>query len=157
MNLKIGILTSRKNEVVDIIVDKFSDSIEAIICETSDEDKILEVFEKSGVNLIVLIEYFRKIGEAIISKYPGRILNIHPSLLPKFGGKGMYGRAVHEAVICSGNKKSGVTIHIVEGNYDIGKIVAQREVEIRGDVNILEKDICEIEKNLICEVLEKLL
>ena len=155
MDLKIGILTSRKNEVVDIIVEKFSDSIGAIICETSDEDKILEVFERSGVNLIILIEYFRKISGNIISKYPDRILNIHPSLLPKFGGKGMYGMAVYDAVINSEDKKSGVTIYVVEGDYDIGKIITQREVKVKGNITLLKKDICEIEKDLICEVLEK--
>ncbi|GEM_PF-5674751 len=155
MDLKIGILASHKNEVVDTIVEKFSDSIGAIICKTSDEDEILDVFEKSDVNLVVLVDYFRRVSDDFISRYPGRILNVHPSLLPKFGGEGMFGRAVHEAVIASGDEKSGVTIHVVEGDYDIGEIVAQRKIDAKGNVEDLERDVCEAEKELVCEVLEK--
>ena len=72
----------------------------------------------------------RMIGKNIVGRYAGRILNIHPALLPKFGGKGMYGRRVHEAVVEAREKKSGATVHYVDDNYDTGEIIMQREVDV---------------------------
>jgi len=126
MELIIGILASQENEVVGEILDNLGNYVGAVICKSSEEKDILKCFEESYVNLIILAGYTKRISDDFISKYPGRILNIHPSLLPKFGGKGMYGRAVHEAVIASGDEKSGATIHIVEGDYDVGKIVSEK-------------------------------
>ena len=92
--------------------------------------KILELLRQYGVNLVVLAGYLKKVGRTIIDAYPNRILNIHPSLLPKFGGKGMYGMHVHEAVIGAGERESGVTIHIVDEEYDSGRIIAQYAVPV---------------------------
>ncbi|MDR3281942.1 MAG: phosphoribosylglycinamide formyltransferase [Endomicrobium sp.] len=93
-------------------------------------DVILDELQNADVDLICLAGYMSKIGVEIIRKYDGRILNIHPALLPKFGGKGMYGRYVHEAVIKSGDTKSGATVHFVDENYDTGRIILQQEVNI---------------------------
>src|ERR1700731_980289 len=90
------------------------------------DEAILEVLEKHRVNLIVLAGYMKKLGPKTLARYQGRVLNMHPALLPKFGGKGMFGRHVHEAVLASGERASGITIHHVDDEYDHGAIVAQR-------------------------------
>lgn len=90
----------------------------------------LETLSSAGVDLIILAGYMRKIGPKVLQAYKNRILNIHPSLLPKHGGQGMYGHHVHEAVIAAGETESGVTVHLVDGDYDTGPIVAQAEVPV---------------------------
>lgn len=86
-----------------------------------------------GVELVVLAGYMKKLGPRILQRYRRRILNIHPALLPRFGGTGMYGDRVHRAVLEAGEKVSGATVHIVDGEYDHGPVVAFREVPVRGD------------------------
>jgi len=89
---------------------------------------ILDVLANYRVNLVVLAGYMKKVGEAVLTAYRNRILNIHPALLPKYGGKGMYGMNVHKAVINSTDKESGATVHIVTAGYDEGRILAQYKV-----------------------------
>jgi phosphoribosylglycinamide formyltransferase-1 len=93
--------------------------------------RLAEAMQKSGVQLIVLSGYLRKLGPEILGRYSGRILNIHPGPLPQFGGQGMYGRRVHEAVISSGARESAIVIHAVDEEYDHGPEVARRAVPIR--------------------------
>lgn len=88
-------------------------------------DHYLPELKKKSVNFIVLAGFLWKIPSAIIKAYPGRIVNIHPALLPKHGGKGMYGDKVHEAVIAAGEKESGISIHYVDELYDHGNIIFQ--------------------------------
>ncbi|HMO18358.1 MAG TPA: phosphoribosylglycinamide formyltransferase [Oligoflexia bacterium] len=92
-----------------------------------------EIIEKLSPDFIVLAGYLKKIPTGLINKYPDRIINIHPSLLPDFGGAGMYGRRVHEAVLQEGRKESGFTIHLVTEEYDKGPILLQHKVEVRPD------------------------
>ena len=77
------------------------------------------------IDFIVLAGFLWKVPDLLIQAYPGKIVNIHPALLPKYGGKGMYGQHVHEAVIAAGEKESGITIHFVDGHYDNGDIIFQ--------------------------------
>lgn len=86
--------------------------------------------QSHDVNCIVLAGYMKKLHPRIISAYPNRILNIHPALLPAFGGQGMYGMRVHEAVIASGEQYSGATVHLVDEEYDHGAIVLQHRVKV---------------------------
>jgi phosphoribosylglycinamide formyltransferase-1 len=79
---------------------------------------------------VFLAGYMKKLGNQTLRRYQGRILNTHPSLLPRFGGQGMYGARVHQAVIAAGEKQSGVTVHLVDAEYDTGPIVAQCEVPV---------------------------
>jgi phosphoribosylglycinamide formyltransferase 1 len=97
------------------------------------DEAILNTFLRHKVDIVVLAGYMKKLGPGTLSHFRGRILNIHPALLPKFGGEGMYGIHVHEAVIAAGEKESGVTIHIVDEQYDTGKIVAQTRVPVMPD------------------------
>jgi phosphoribosylglycinamide formyltransferase-1 len=78
----------------------------------------------------VLAGYLKRIPPKVISAYSGRIMNIHPALLPAFGGEGMYGARVHEAVIASGATESGATVHLVDNEYDRGPIVAQWRIRV---------------------------
>ncbi|MDE6336684.1 MAG: phosphoribosylglycinamide formyltransferase [Muribaculaceae bacterium] len=84
----------------------------------------------NGIDFIVLAGFLLMIPDFLISLYPEKIVNIHPSLLPKYGGKGMYGEHVHEAVVAAGEKESGITIHIVDENCDGGRIVFQAKTSI---------------------------
>jgi formyltetrahydrofolate-dependent phosphoribosylglycinamide formyltransferase len=94
---------------------------------------MLEVLEKNHAEFIALSGYLKKIPAQVIRQYRNRIVNIHPALLPSFGGEGMYGHRVHEAVIASGKKTSGATVHIVDEEYDHGPIVLQKTVTIVPD------------------------
>lgn len=89
-----------------------------------------DVLERHGANFIALAGYMKKIPTSIIRSYGGRIVNIHPALLPAFGGKGMYGRRVHEAVVAYGVHWTGATVHIVDEEYDTGPIVLQEPVRV---------------------------
>jgi phosphoribosylglycinamide formyltransferase-1 len=94
------------------------------------ESMLLESLNEYGIELICLAGFLWKIPDYIIKAFPERIINIHPSLLPKYGGKGMYGSKVHEAVVASGERESGITIHLVNEEYDKGKILFQAKVPV---------------------------
>lgn len=93
-------------------------------------DKIEKLLHRLKIDLIVLAGFLWLVPESLIKKFSGRIINIHPALLPQHGGKGFYGSKVHEAVISSGDKKSGITIHYVNEKFDEGKIIFQATCEI---------------------------
>lgn len=93
-------------------------------------DTLLNTLDRHGVTFIALAGYMLMIPEQIVGAYDERMLNIHPALLPSFGGKGMYGRHVHEAVLDYGVRFSGVTVHVVDKEYDHGPIVLQQPVEV---------------------------
>jgi phosphoribosylglycinamide formyltransferase-1 len=90
----------------------------------------LDELRAAGIDFIVLAGFLWKIPQPLIDAYRNRIINIHPALLPKYGGKGMYGSKVHEAVIDSGDKESGITIHYVDEQYDNGDIIFQAKVDV---------------------------
>ena len=97
------------------------------------DHQITERLLEYQVNLVVLAGYMKKLGERTLRTFENKIVNVHPSLLPKFGGEGMYGIKIHEAVLAAGEKKTGVTIHKVQGEYDQGTVLAQVEVPVRKD------------------------
>ncbi len=94
------------------------------------EEKIKALFQRYNINAVVLAGYMRLLPPYLIRMFPARIFNIHPALLPDFGGKGMYGMHVHRAVLKSGAKRSGITIHLVNEEYDKGRILFQEDVRI---------------------------
>jgi phosphoribosylglycinamide formyltransferase/phosphoribosylglycinamide formyltransferase-1 len=93
-------------------------------------DEWLEALEAQSVELLVLAGFLKLVPSEVIARYRGRIINVHPALLPAFGGKGMYGIRVHEAVLQSGAAESGCTVHLVEEEYDRGMILAQARVPV---------------------------
>ena len=94
------------------------------------DDAILETLDAHQVDWVILAGYMRKLGPHTLQHFRNRIVNIHPSLLPRHGGKGMYGLNVHRAVLAAGDKETGVTIHRVESEYDTGEIIARRRVPV---------------------------
>jgi phosphoribosylglycinamide formyltransferase 1 len=95
-----------------------------------DGSELLALLQKFRIDLVVLAGYLKRIPPMVIGEYAGRIINIHPALLPAFGGEGMYGARVHEAVIASGATETGVTVHLVDDEYDRGPILAQWRVRV---------------------------
>lgn len=98
------------------------DNLDRAICET---------LKRHEVDLVILAGYMKRLGSRTLSEYKGRIINIHPSLLPKYGGRGMFGDKVHEAVLAAGDKETGVTVHLVNEDYDAGPVLAQVKVPVR--------------------------
>jgi phosphoribosylglycinamide formyltransferase-1 len=96
----------------------------------SDASPVLDKLSEYGVEFIVLAGFMLKISESLLAAFPGRIVNIHPALLPRHGGKGMYGMHVHEAVIAAGEKTSGITIHYINAQYDEGAVIFQASCDI---------------------------
>jgi len=115
------------------------------------EELLGEELAASGVQLVVLAGYLRLIPESIVRAWQGRMLNLHPALLPAFGGLGMYGRRVHEAVLEAGVRVTGVTVHLVNEDYDRGPIVAQWPVPVLegDDVESLASRVLEVEHRLL--------
>ena len=91
---------------------------------------IADALAGAGVDLVVLSGYLRKLGPAVLARFRGRILNIPPGPLPRYGGQGLYGMRVHEAVLAAGERVSAITIHLVDEEYDHGPVVARREVAV---------------------------
>lgn len=128
------ILTNRADAGVLQVADKHG--IESVYISKkywSHPEIILPVLETSGITHIVLAGFLSLIPDWLISAYSGHIINIHPALLPKYGGKGMYGHHVHEAVKSAGETVSGITIHEVNEHYDEGRILFQHEVQLHAD------------------------
>jgi phosphoribosylglycinamide formyltransferase-1 len=111
-----------------------------------------------GVEIVVLSGYLRQLGPKTLARYAGRVLNIHPGPLPAFGGHGMYGRRVHEAVIAAGAEQSGICIHLVDEEYDRGPVLARRSVAVaHGDTaETLEARVTALEPEFYVETLRRI-
>jgi phosphoribosylglycinamide formyltransferase-1 len=122
-------------------------------------DAYLPELKERGIEFIALAGFLWKVPIALIRAYPNRIINIHPALLPKYGGKGMYGARVHEAVIAAGEKESGITIHYVDEIYDHGEIIFQAHcaVDAGDDAQSLAAKIHRLEHRYYPEVIDGLL
>lgn len=120
---------------------------------------ILSALQQHQVDLVVLAGYMKRLGEKTLSAYQGRVINIHPALLPKYGGEGMYGAYVHEAVIAAGDLETGVTIHLVDREYDHGDIVAQCRLPVlKGDTaGTLAERVLEREHTFLVETLKRII
>lgn len=120
--------------------------------------EMLAALDSADIDLIALAGYLRLIPAAVIKRYPNRIVNIHPALLPRFGGKGMYGINVHRAVLEAGEKESGATVHFVNEEYDRGDIIAQQKVPVLPDdtPETLAARVLAVEHKLLPDTLEKL-
>jgi len=122
-------------------------------------EDLLRTLKAHGIEYIALAGYLKLIPLEIVRAFPGRMVNIHPALLPKYGGKGMYGHFVHEAVLAAGDKESGCTVHVVDEIYDHGRILAQGKVAVQpGDTpDTLAARVQAEEHKLYPRVLQKLL
>jgi phosphoribosylglycinamide formyltransferase-1 len=150
-NPKANVLNrASKNNIPSILIDReiFYNS-----------DYILKKLQDSNIDLIVLAGFLWKIPDNILHSFPNKIINIHPALLPKFGGKGMYGMNVHKAVIEVGEKESGITIHYVNEHYDEGKIILQKKCDVSKNDNAetLAQKVLKLEHEWFPKVIEKVL
>ena len=123
------------------------------------ETEIVGLLDAAEVDLVCLAGYMRIVGDVLLRAYEGRIINIHPSLLPKYGGKGMYGDKVHQAVLDSGDTESGITIHYTNEHYDEGQIIVQYRCEVKPDDTFvtLANRVHALEYEYYPKVIERLL
>ncbi len=123
------------------------------------ESKFLQKLISYEPDLIVLAGFLLKLPEIIVQAYPNKIINIHPALLPKYGGKGMYGMNVHIAVVENEESETGITIHYVNENYDEGNIIFQKSIalSILDTPEVVAEKIHELEQQYFPEIIEKLL
>lgn len=132
--VSLVISNNSKSGAIEFAKDKniFAEHISSVKynSEVKAEEKILQVLQENTIDLVVLAGYMKKLPDSVVEKYRGRIVNIHPALLPKHGGEGMYGLNVHKAVLASGERESGATVHFVEGEYDTGAIIMQERCEV---------------------------
>jgi phosphoribosylglycinamide formyltransferase 1 len=122
-----------------------------VLANPADAQEWLALLNARGVDLVVLAGYLKLVPAQVIAAYQGRIVNIHPALLPAFGGKGMFGARVHEAVLASGATESGATVHLVDEVYDHGSVLAQMRVPVLpGDTaEQLAARVLEVEHRLL--------
>lgn len=151
---------SRKSAALDFAVER---DIPTLVLPTqADPDaadrRLCEAMTEAGVEFIVLSGYLRRLGPVTLGAFHNRVLNIHPGPLPAFGGEGMYGRRVHEAVIAAGVAASGVTIHLVDEVYDHGPALARWEVPLEpGETaDSLEARVTALEPRLFVETLRRI-
>lgn len=126
---------------------------------SNDSSRIADFLESRGIAIVVLAGFMRRVAPELVERYRGRMLNIHPSLLPAYGGKGMYGRHVHQAVIAAGETRSGVTVHLLNEELDCGEIIAQESVDVTADdtPETLEAKIHPVEYELYPRAIEAVL
>jgi phosphoribosylglycinamide formyltransferase-1 len=123
------------------------------------DSAILNALVVNQVSLVILAGYMRKLGKRTLNHYQGKIINIHPALLPQYGGVGMYGIRVHQAVLVSGEKETGISIHLVDKDYDRGPIVAQTRVPVLPDdtAETLSNRVLEREHSFLVETIGKII
>jgi phosphoribosylglycinamide formyltransferase-1 len=122
-----------------------------LLNDIADAGEWARALREARPDLIVLAGYLKKVPPAVVAEWEGRIINIHPALLPRHGGPGMYGRGVHEAVLAAGDTESGATVHLVTDHYDEGAILGQARVAVRpGDTpETLAERVLELEHRLL--------
>lgn len=164
-NIHIAAVISNKKDAFALERAK-SAGIETVFLNPKDftkntdyDKKLIEVINNYDVDLIVLAGYMRILTENFVNAFKNKIINIHPALLPDFGGKGMYGEKVHEAVLKSGKTESGCTVHFVTDEVDAGPIIAQRKIPVmlHDTVDSLSKRILTEEHKLLVEAIGKVL
>jgi phosphoribosylglycinamide formyltransferase-1 len=121
------------------------------------DERLAVALRRAGADLVILSGYLRKLGPATLEAFGGRILNIHPALLPSYGGQGMYGRRVHEAVVAAGERETGATVHLVDDEYDHGAVVARVRVPVEpGETaESVESKVMAAEPGLFVETLQR--
>lgn len=145
-----GLERARKHHIPAYFIDSNEDNY---------NERLLERLQSENVDLIVLAGYLKIVDASLIKAYPHRIINIHPSLLPKYGGKGFYGLNVHKAVLKAGEKESGATVHFVDEGVDTGEIILQKSLKIASDdtpESLQARILNQIEHSILVEAIQKL-
>lgn len=161
--VKIAMVVSNKS-TANVLNRAKNNSIPTLVIDRNsfyESNAVVEQLKNANIDLIVLAGFLWMIPENLIKAFPNKIVNIHPALLPKFGGKGMFGMNVHNAVIEAKEKESGISIHFVNEHYDEGKIISQHKCEIneKDSAEDLAKRIHQLEYDFfpktIAEILSK--
>jgi phosphoribosylglycinamide formyltransferase-1 len=120
---------------------------------------ILDTLRKHNVDIVVLAGYVKKLGPKTLAGFKGNVINTHPSLLPKFGGQGMYGINVHKAVIAAREKETGVSVHVLEEEYDTGPVIAQAKIRVlpNDTPETLQARVLELEHAFLPKTLQKII
>lgn len=148
INGKVEVVISNKSEAFGLQRAK-NHNIKAVF--ENKEDKIIEILKENKVELVVLAGYLKIISPKLVNEYRNRIINIHPSLIPAFCGKGYYGEKVHQGVIDYGAKVTGATVHFVDEGADTGPIIMQKTVEVKqdDDVKKLAARVLDVEHEIL--------
>ena len=148
INGKVKVVISNKAEAYGLERAK-KHNIKAI-CE-KDEDKIIEILKENEIELVILAGYLKIVSPKLVNEYRNRIINIHPSLIPAFCGKGYYGEKVHQGVIDYGVKVTGATVHFVDEGADTGPIIMQKTVKVKqdDDAKKLAARVLEVEHEIL--------
>ena len=155
----VAVFTNNPNAKVILRAEKFNVPTHIFSKDELNNGKVLQEVNMFQPDLIVLAGFLLKFPDNIIEAYPNQIINIHPALLPKYGGKGMYGMFIHNAVIENKEKETGISIHFVNENYDEGNIIFQQNVALfESDTpESVAAKIHELEQKHFPEIIEKLL
>ncbi|MGZ3884346.1 MAG: phosphoribosylglycinamide formyltransferase [Bacteroidia bacterium] len=155
------VITNRDDAGVIARAEKHKKIVQIISREAlnSYTEKIIEFLRSEKIDLIILAGFLLQVPDAIVAAFPGKIVNIHPALLPKYGGKGMYGMHVHKAVIEHKETESGITVHYVNNEYDKGEIILQAacKVEANDTPETLAQKVRELEHDHFPKAIERLL
>lgn len=145
------VLVASDREEAQVLERAEKRGVPTAVVDPDDAPAILELLAAHEVDWIVLAGYLRRVPPPVVAGFRGRILNVHPALLPKFGGEGMYGIRVHRAVLEAGEEVSGASVHIVDEEYDHGPVVAQRIVPVEPDdtPESLAARVLEVEHRLL--------
>jgi len=148
-NENAGVIEKAKNYKIPVEIFSKSDLVES---------KVLQKINKYNPDWIVLAGFLLKFPQNIINLYPNKIINIHPALLPKYGGKGMYGMYIHQAIVDNKEVETGITIHYVNENYDEGAIIFQQKINLTGleTAEIVAEKIHQLEQEYFPKVIESL-
>lgn len=169
-----NIIRHFKSNNIGMVVSVFTNNPNAKVIERAKNFQVAtEIFSKDDLNsgivlqkikniapdLIVLAGFLLKMPDAIVEAYPNLIINVHPALLPKYGGKGMYGMHVHKAIVANKEKETGITIHYVNENYDEGNIIFQKKVTVlvTDTPEVVAEKIHELEQKYFPSVIEEVL
>ena len=154
----VSVLTTKENEKVKKLCLDQGIAFDSFTQKTIEALELIQFCENYNANWIILAGFLKKVPEELVHRFPKKIINLHPALLPKFGGKGMYGMNVHTAVIAANESKSGITMHYVNEEFDKGEIIAQFETKIdsKETAESLANKIHDLEMNHFPEVIERI-
>lgn len=157
IEVRVLVCNNSRAKVLDIANEMCVNNMLITNNQADSGDFLVEEMQFLSVDFIVLAGYLRKIPDALIQAYPNRIINIHPSLLPKYGGKGMYGMFVHEAVLENKERETGISIHWVNEDFDSGKIIAQFSVALSDNetAKTIQKKVHALELENFPQVIEQ--
>jgi phosphoribosylglycinamide formyltransferase-1 len=154
----VAVLSTKENEKVKKLCLDEGIAFDSFTQKTTEALELIQFCENHKINWIILAGFLKKVPEELVHHFPNKIINLHPALLPKFGGKGMYGMNVHNAVIEANEPQSGITIHFVNEEFDKGEIIAQFEtkIDIKETAESLAEKIHDLEMNHFPEVIERI-